>query len=166
MEVLRKELPNRARVRLNRLAIDPGHAQIAQRDALAREHAKDIVIGHNEQLRRVGKAGVLGKPARVAMAMRADDRQVRDLLIECARKVARSRFRGQEAVRVGKAHAQKGPACFNRETDILVCQRCQNYPHLGEMAHKTSPETRLHWRAGRSRRGLLRQIFCDKEDIT
>ena len=47
-----------------------------KRDTLAVKHAIYVVVTNDEQLRRIVKGLVLGEPARVSVAVRADDRQV------------------------------------------------------------------------------------------
>jgi len=46
------------------------------------EHAKDVVVRNHEQLRRIRKVPVLGEPAGVSVAVRADDRQVPDIGVQ------------------------------------------------------------------------------------
>ncbi len=51
-------------------------------DALGVEHAEDVVVGLDEERGRIRKGFVLGEPARVGMAVRGDDGQVFDGLVE------------------------------------------------------------------------------------
>ena len=46
------------------------------------------MIGGDEQLGRVGEGFVFGKPARVGMAVGADDGQIAHLIIKRARQIS------------------------------------------------------------------------------
>ena len=53
--------------------VGPGrNAHRLHRNALAVEHAKEVVVGLEEELGRVGEWFVLGKPARLGVAVRAE----------------------------------------------------------------------------------------------
>ena len=52
------------------------------RDALAIEHAEDIVVGLNEERGWVRKWRVQGEPANLGVAVRADDGQILDFGIK------------------------------------------------------------------------------------
>ena len=52
-------------------------SEIVERNALAVEHAKDVVIGLHEQCRRIRKRLVRRKPCRAGMPVRTDDGQSR-----------------------------------------------------------------------------------------
>ena len=86
MIVVCKQTPNLARVLFDGSAINAGHTQILQRDPLRMEHPEHIMIGGDEQLGRVGEGFVFGKPARVGMAVGADDGQIAHLIIKRARQ--------------------------------------------------------------------------------
>ena len=51
-------------------------------NALAVKHAKDVVIWRNKETHRVRKGGVIRKPLRVRMPVRADDGQTLDALVK------------------------------------------------------------------------------------
>ena len=53
-----------------------------------------------QQLRRIGERLVLGEPARIGVAVRADDRQVLDAGIEVARDRPRPLFGGKQQIRI------------------------------------------------------------------
>ena len=42
------------------------------------EHPEDVVIGNDQQLRRIGERSILGIPPRLGMPVRAQQRQVFD----------------------------------------------------------------------------------------
>ena len=65
-----EELPYLASVRFDRRIVKPLDAKIFQLDALRIEHAEDVVVRLDEERRRVWKGLVVGKPARIGMAMR------------------------------------------------------------------------------------------------
>ena len=87
-----KEAPDRARVGLDRPAIDTRYPQVLQRDALRTQHPEDIMVGRHEKLGRVGKRLILGKPARVGVAVGADNGQVPDSTKKTARNVPNGRI--------------------------------------------------------------------------
>ena len=60
------------------------------------------MVGRDEQLRRIGERRVRRKPARVGVAMRADDRQVLHAGVEIAGSGARLRLRRKKQVRIGQ----------------------------------------------------------------
>jgi len=64
------------------------------------QHAKDIVVWHHKQLRRIGKGGVIDKPLRITMPMRAEDRRGCDGLVYFTGNPAGCRIGGKLAVRV------------------------------------------------------------------
>ena len=104
--VLGKAPPDRPAVGLDRRAVEGRHAEILQPHALAEQHAEDVVVGHDEQLRRIRERLVQRIPARIGVAVRADDRQVLDAGIEVAGERARMRFGGNS--RSGSVSATMG----------------------------------------------------------
>ena len=75
VEVVGERLPDFAVVGLDRPAIPPRHAQRLQRHALRVEHAKDVVVGDDQQIGRAAEGVVrVGEHARIDMAVRADQR--------------------------------------------------------------------------------------------
>jgi hypothetical protein len=85
MEILGEAAPDLPRVGLGPTAVDPRHAEFLERHALAVEHPEDVVIGDDEQRRRIRKRLVLREPRRIGVSVRTDDRQVLDRAIELAR---------------------------------------------------------------------------------
>ena len=53
--VLGEAAPDRAAVGLGRAAVGARHAEVGERHALRVQHAEDVVVGGDEELRRVGK---------------------------------------------------------------------------------------------------------------
>ena len=95
---LGKAPPDRARIAVGSAAVDRRDAQLVQPDALAVQHAEHIMVGHDQQLRRVGEGLIIGEPARIGVAVRADDRQVLDRGVEPTGDVARRGVRRKEAI--------------------------------------------------------------------
>lgn len=92
-------LPDPAVVGLDQRAIPAGDAEIFQRDALAVEHAKDVVIGNDQQLgRRAEGRRRVGQQRGRHVAVRADDRQVFDRRVQRARERALGRVGVKTAV--------------------------------------------------------------------
>ena len=76
--VLGKNAPHLPRILHHRLP----DFEIVHRDALAVQHAKDVVVGLHQQRRRIGKRLVVGKPCRLGMPVRAHNGQVADVCIQ------------------------------------------------------------------------------------
>src|SRR3546814_17876005 len=80
--------PNRAWVTFDRAAVGAWYTQLLQRNALAVEHAEDVMIGDDQQACRIAEGGVVGEPGGIGMAVRGDDRQMLDLRIQTQRERA------------------------------------------------------------------------------
>lgn len=57
---------------------------------MAVQHPKDMVIGGHEQIGRVAKGGILGKPAGIGMTMPADEGQVSGMIAQVTRMTPNS----------------------------------------------------------------------------
>ena len=125
--VLGEAAPDRSSVGLGLATVGTGNAEVGERHALRAEHAEDIVVGDDEELRRVGEGQVLGVPARVGMAVRADDRQVAYLGVERARKAPHRGIGWKQAIRIQKGHAVL--SLSDSLTDMLVCSLSQRRVH-------------------------------------
>ena len=73
-------------------------AQIFQPHALRIKHPEQVMIGLQQQLGGIAEGRIGGKPFRVGMPVRADDRQVRNLAIERAGNGAYGRVGREEPV--------------------------------------------------------------------
>ena len=97
-----RERGSNARQRCARPGADPNDGlpdlQVVHRDALAVEHPEDIVVGLDEELGRIGKRLVAGKPCRLGMAVGADDGQICYFLVEILGDSARSRLGREQAI--------------------------------------------------------------------
>ncbi len=114
--VMRGEAPpDGARVGLRVTAIGAWDSQIAQRDPLACQHPEQVMVGDDQKFGRVRKAFVLGKPAWLAMAMRADDGKVPDGLVKGSRHVAKPFLDRKQAVRICQGHVIILTALSQRE---------------------------------------------------
>src|SRR3546814_21024316 len=78
--ILREESPAFARV-----GSAVPDTQRIERNALRIEHPEYIMIGMEQQLRRIADGRVAREPAGIGMPVRADDRQARHLFIAPAR---------------------------------------------------------------------------------
>ena len=74
------------------------HAERLERNALAVEHPEHVMVGHDQQRRRVGERRVVGEPLRIGVAVRADDRQVAHRRVERRGRAARGGIGGEEPV--------------------------------------------------------------------
>ena len=93
-----EELPDLARVGLDRSAVFARDAELLEPHALRIKHAEDVVIWLDEKRRGIGKGIVLGIPARVGVAVRGDDRQVAHRGEEPSCDAAGHRIGGKEAI--------------------------------------------------------------------
>ena len=97
--VMRGEaLPDRAWILFSFTPVGPQHAKIGQWHTLACQHTEQVMIRNHQKLCRVRKALVLGKPAWLAMAVRADDGKVPDAFIESPRHVTKARIDRKQTV--------------------------------------------------------------------
>ena len=93
-----ENVPDLARVLLDRSTVAPRNAEVLEADALAIEHPEHIMIRRNEQGGRIGERCVVGEPLRIGMPMRAHDRQVLHRRVQCAGERALARLRGEQTV--------------------------------------------------------------------
>ena len=63
------------------------------------------MVGCHEQLRGIGEGLVLGEPARIGVTMRAEDRQIADLIVQRVRQIAAAPLDGKKTVFCHKCHA-------------------------------------------------------------
>ena len=96
MVVFREDAPDRAAIGGFGATFGVRYAEALQTHALAEEHAEHIVVGHDQQLGWIGKRLVQRIPAGVGVAVRADDRELCDRLVEFARKGADRRNCGKQ----------------------------------------------------------------------
>ena len=73
-------------------------AEIVQIDALAVQHAKQIMIRRQQQLGRVTERRIAGEPLRVGMTVRAQDRQVTHFRIQAAGDLPNGGFSGEQTI--------------------------------------------------------------------
>ena len=88
-----------------------GTPRSASAHALGMQHAEDVVVGDDEELRRIGEGRVLGEPARVGVAVGADDRQRRDGRVEAPGQVAHGADPAETAGPDRERHASSLPPC-------------------------------------------------------
>src|SRR3546814_14418593 len=114
--------PNRAWGTFDRAAVGAWYTQLLQRNALAVEHAEDVMIGDDQQACRIAEGGVVGEPGGLGMAVRRDDRQMLDLRIPPPHDRPRGRVGREQAVWVERK--ELGRASWrerewtNRETGV------------------------------------------------
>ena len=90
--------PDLPAVLLGRRTVERLHAERLERDALAVQQPKDVMILGHELSRGVAECGVLGQCLWVAVPMGAHDRQRLGALVESAGDGADTRFGGEESV--------------------------------------------------------------------
>ena len=91
----RKYAPDLAHVGLDPTAVNARHTEAFHGDALGIQHAEHVVIGDQQQAGRIRETFVLGKPARVGVSVRADDRQVFDAFVKTTGDLAGVRVNGK-----------------------------------------------------------------------
>ncbi len=114
--ILGEDTPDLAAVGFRPAAVGARHAEAFKADALGEQHAEDVVVGSNEQLGGIGKRLVFRKPARVRVAVRADDRFVRDRLVKGACDLAGLRICRKQPVWRQQCHFNPP----NRRGPLLV----------------------------------------------
>src|SRR3546814_17019732 len=85
-------------MRISDWSSDVCSSDLLQRNALAVEHAEDVMIGDDQQACRIAEGGVVGEPGGIGMAVRRDDRQMLDLRIQPPRDRPRGRVGREQAV--------------------------------------------------------------------
>ncbi len=76
------------------------HAELLQRDALAEQHAVEIVVRRQQQAGRVGERRVGREPLRIGMPVRADDRQAGHIVIQTPRDRPDLGFGREKTIRI------------------------------------------------------------------
>src|SRR6185312_13427231 len=102
--VLAEQLPYAPRLTLQ---------QVFQRHAVGVQQAQDVVVGLNDQRRRLRKRRVLGENARIHMAVRRDDRQRLRLFVQRARGAPDRGIGIEKAVGIQTVGAQ--PGAYSRD---------------------------------------------------
>jgi head-tail adaptor len=82
MVVACEQLPNSLRVCFSSSGTAMPNAEFIQANALTVKHTQQVMIRLQQELSRVSKRSIVSKPSRVSMAMRTDNRQVSNLLIQ------------------------------------------------------------------------------------
>ena len=80
--VLGKAPPDGAALGFDRCSVKARHPKVLETDALAEQHAVDVMIGNDEQPGRIGKGLVERIPAWIRMAVGTDDGQAGNPLIQ------------------------------------------------------------------------------------
>src|SRR6185312_7078802 len=110
------------------------HAQALERDALAHQHARYIMVRHHEELGRVWEGGVFGVPAWLGVAVRADQRQRADGIEKLARQRSRRRIGGKQSVVVQHGYPPGGSRSVSSKSGY----------HLLRFGNATTQRTRAH----------------------
>src|SRR5580700_6289320 len=96
--VRRQDVPDLARVGLDRTAVEAPDTERFERDTLAVEHPEDVMVRNDEKRRGVRKWLIAREPCGVGVTVRTDDRQPGDFGIEAARYGANRRLRRKQAI--------------------------------------------------------------------
>jgi hypothetical protein len=73
---------------------------VSRFDALGGQHPEHIVIGNDQQLRRIGERGIVGEHLRFHVPMHADQRQILRLAIDLPGNAALLCQKWQSLVRI------------------------------------------------------------------
>src|SRR5438067_3480211 len=98
--MLTERLPDSPWISLDGRSVAHRDAQRLHRDAARVEHAKDVVIGRDNQRRWLGKGRVVVEQARLDMTVRAHQWKRTDLLVETTRHASDRRIGIEEPIRV------------------------------------------------------------------
>ena len=128
--ILREASPDRARACLDRFTVEPGYPQFFERDTLAVEHPENVMIWHDQQLRRIGELRVRREPGGIGMPVRAQDGQVPDSIVEPPRDRASVLFGREEAI------GMKDESCHGA---FVTDTRC-SVIHSGTLHNRFVPE--------------------------
>ena len=83
VDLIGEQLPDTPVVHWITTTLDWRDTERLERQALGVEHPADVVVRDDEELsRRAERRGIVGEEARIHVAMRADDRQVSDALVQ------------------------------------------------------------------------------------
>lgn len=106
--MLGEDAPDSARV------FDDGltDAEIVHGDALAIEHAEDVVIGLDEEGGGIGEGLIFCEPRSLGVPVRADERQLCNVRVKGASDFPRGRVGGKEAVFVDEHGCDSTPWNF------------------------------------------------------
>ena len=136
IEVVREPLPDRARIGFDRAAVEPWDAERLHRHALRVEHADDVVIRDDDQRCRVREGLVERQQLRIDVAMRADERQRSEFVVQRLRGGAHGGNRTEVAVgsEHGASISPPAPAQLVRATRGTGSPRCA--PSAGASARR------------------------------
>jgi hypothetical protein len=113
VEVFSEALPDSAVICLDRRPVTSWHSEVLHRHALAVEHAKDVMVGDDEELRGSAQGGIrVGEEHGRDVAVGAHERQVCHGLVQLAGHTAPGGLRVEEAVGV------EGPR-FDHDSSLL-----------------------------------------------
>jgi len=108
-----EDAPDLARVLQFRLA----DFEVIERDSLAVEHAKDVVIGLHKELCRIGEGLILSKPGRLRMPVRADDGQGANVLVQSPGYLSRTWLGWEQTIFVDQHNCNLLFRCEARRSD-------------------------------------------------
>src|SRR5690348_15060858 len=138
MVVRREAKPDRARIRFGDSAVATGHTEGLELHTLAVQHPEDVVIRDDQQRRRIGERLVVGEPSRIGMAVRTDDRQIADRLVQMPRDLSRRRIGREKPIRM----KQQRLLFFHRERVQTNAWRIPDESAEFEIDTATTPRRR------------------------
>src|SRR5690606_8811415 len=124
VKIFGERLPDFTMILLYRAAIDAGHAKGFQSHALRVEHAKDVVVRDGEQFRWRAELVVrVAEQARINVAMRTDQRQIFDLIVQVYGDFAVSRVEVAVFRQVNFGHASSSLCSLQtyQDNDTAYC---------------------------------------------
>jgi hypothetical protein len=126
--------PYLAAVGFASFARKPGDAEIVEAHALAHQHAQHVMVRHDKQFGGIGEGFVAREPARIGMAVRADDRQVADKPIEPARQRAGARLDRKQTVFVQQRTQNATPSSVRAQQALRGADLSTRRRHAAQKA--------------------------------
>src|SRR6185437_11185353 len=122
------------------------YAKQLERDALAVQHPENVVIGNDEERRRIRERRVVGVPLRIGVSMGTDDRQVAHGVIKRSREPSRGRIGGKEAIgmEIERDHETACATVFAApEANSSISQRMTGVVKRGSLCRSSSKIARI-----------------------
>ena len=124
--VLAERMPDLPRVGLGRTPIGPRHPELSRFDALRCQHPEHIVIGNDQQLRRVGERGIVGEHLRFHVPVHTDQRQILGLAIDLPGNAALLCRKWQSPVRIEREGTHRERSTPSSRSAILTGRPVRN----------------------------------------
>src|ERR687888_2221647 len=98
--MLGEQLPDLAGIALHRRAVARWDTECLHRYAARVQHAEDVMIGRDDERRRLGERFVLREKPGIDVSVGADEGQIANLLVQRSRRAPNRRIRIEETILV------------------------------------------------------------------